>query len=113
MTAEKMNADNMSRFLDQVSKAHADQFIAMVVYGASSHRNKELEIPKNVSLIRLPPYSPELNPAEQIWNHLRRVYFANRVFRYPGCFCDSSRIRFGGDGSKQVSNPASNKLALD
>ena len=34
----------------------------------------------NVSLIRLPPYSPELNPAEQIWNILRRSYFANRVF---------------------------------
>ncbi len=68
MTAEKMNTGNMSRFLDQVSKAHPDQFIVMVVDGASSHRSKELEIPKNVSFIRLPPYSPELNPAEQIWN---------------------------------------------
>ena len=66
MTAEKMNTGNMSRFLDQVSKAHQDQFIVMVVDGASSHKSKELEIPKNVSFIRLPPYSPELNPAEQI-----------------------------------------------
>jgi transposase len=33
-----------------------------------------------VSLVFLPPYSPELNPAEQIWNVLRRNYFANRVF---------------------------------
>ena len=70
----------MSRFLEQVSQAHQDQFIVMVVDGASSHRSKELEIPKNVSLVRLPPYSPELNPAEQIWNLLRRNYFANRVF---------------------------------
>jgi transposase len=31
-------------------------------------------------LIRLPPYSPELNPVEQIWNILRRDYFANHVF---------------------------------
>jgi len=37
-------------------------------------------IGSNVSFIRLPPYSPELNPAEQIWNILRRNYFANRVF---------------------------------
>ena len=80
MTAEKMNTENMSRFLDQVSKAHPDQFIVMVVDGASSHRSQELVIPKNVSFIRLPPYSPELNPAEQIWNILRRDYFANRVF---------------------------------
>jgi len=80
MTAEKMNTESMSRFLEQVSKAYQDQFIVMVVDGASSHRSKELEIPKNVSFIRLPPYSPELNPAEQIWNKIRREYFANRVF---------------------------------
>lgn len=80
MTAEKMNTENMSRFLDQVSTAHKDEFILMVLDGASSHRSKELNIPKNVSFIRLPPYSPELNPAEQIWNILRRDYFANRVF---------------------------------
>jgi hypothetical protein len=80
MTAEKMNTENMSRFLDQVSKAHQDQFIAMVVDGASSHRRKELEIPKNVTFIRLPPYSPDLNRAVLIWNILRRDYFSNRVF---------------------------------
>jgi transposase len=52
----------------------------MVVDGASSHGSKELEILKNVSFIRLPPHSPELNPTEQIWNNIRREYFANRVF---------------------------------
>ena len=41
---------------------------------------RKVIIPKNVSLIGLPPYSPELNPAEQMWNMLRRDYFANRVF---------------------------------
>jgi len=80
MTAVKMNTENMSNFLLQVSEAHKDEFIVMVVDGASSHRCKELKVPDNVSLIRLPPYSPELNPAEQIWNVLRRDYFANRVF---------------------------------
>jgi len=80
MTTEKMNTENMSRFLAQVSEAHKGQFIVMVVDGASSHRSKELVIPENMALLRLPPYSPELNPAEQIWNVLRRKYFANRVF---------------------------------
>jgi transposase len=80
MTAVKMNTETMSNFLLQVSEAHKDEFIVMVVDGASSHRCKELKVPDNVSLIRLPPYSPELNPAEQIWNVLRRDYFANRVF---------------------------------
>lgn len=80
MTAEKMNTDSMSQFLTQVGKAHEGEFIVMVVDGASSHKSKDLKIPKNVSLLFLPPYSPELNPAEQIWNILRRDYFANRVF---------------------------------
>ena len=64
MTADKMNTDNMSRFLSQASAAHQDEFIVMVLDGASSHKSKELKIPNNVSLILLPPYSPELNPAE-------------------------------------------------
>jgi transposase len=80
MTAEKMNTENMSAFLALVSQAHPDEFIIMVLDGASSHRSKDLKLPKNVSLVPLPPYSPELNPAEQIWNTLRRDYFANRVF---------------------------------
>lgn len=80
LTADKMNTDNMSRFLSQASQAHQDEFIVMVLDGASSHKSKELKIPNNVSLILLPPYSPELNPAEQIWNVLRRDHFANRVF---------------------------------
>jgi len=80
MTAEKMNTENMSTFLTQISQAHPDEFIIMVLDGASSHKSKELKLPKNVSLVPLPPYSPELNPAEQLWNTLRRDYFANRVF---------------------------------
>jgi transposase len=80
MTTEKMNTENMTRFLAQVSEAHNREFNVMVLDGASSHKCKELKIPENVSLVFLPPYSPELNPAEQIWNVLRWYYFANRVF---------------------------------
>jgi len=80
MTAEKMNTDNMSLFLGQVSKSHSQDFVVMVLDGASSHKCKELKIPENIALVFLPPYSPELNPTELIWNVLRRNYFANRVF---------------------------------
>ena len=80
MTAEKMNTENMSRFLDQVRNAHPDDFLIMILDGASSHKAKGLNIPKKMRLMHLPPYSPELNPAERLWNILRRDYFANRVF---------------------------------
>lgn len=80
MTAEKMNTESMGRFLKQVSQTHDQDFIVMALDGAPSHRGKELEVPKNMALVFLPPYSPELNPVEQLWNVLRRDYFANRVF---------------------------------
>lgn len=80
MTLEKMNTGNMSRFLKQVSETHEQDFIVMVLDRAPSHRGKELEVPENMSLVFLPPYSPELNPVEQLWNVLRRDYFANKVF---------------------------------
>jgi len=52
----------------------------MVVDGAPSHRSAQLIIPKNMALVRLPPYAPELNPVEHLWDELREKYFTNRVF---------------------------------
>lgn len=80
MTSEKMNTESMNRFIGQVSQAHQDDFSVMVLDNASSHKSKDLKVPKNMSLVFLPPYSPELNPAEQIWNSLRKNHFANKVF---------------------------------
>lgn len=76
----QMNTEQMNQFLEQVSQAHADEFIVMVVDGASSHRGQELKIPENIRLHRLPGYSPELNPQEHIWDELREKEFPNRVF---------------------------------
>ena len=50
------------------------------VDGASSHVSKELKIPENIRLHRLPPYSPELNPVEHIWDEIREKSFPTRVF---------------------------------
>ena len=80
MTAEKMNTESMNRFLDQVRNAHPEDFLIMILDGASSHKAKGLKVPEKMRLIHVPPYSPELNPVELLWNILRRDYFANRVF---------------------------------
>jgi len=80
MTADKMCTESMSAFLAQVSVAHQEDFIVMVTDGASSHRSASLVIPENVALVFLPPYSPKLNPAEQIWRELRKNYFGNQLF---------------------------------
>jgi hypothetical protein len=80
MISPNMDTAQMSQFLAQVSKAHADEFIVMVVDGASSHCSKDLQVPENILLHRLPGYSPELNPQEHVWDELREKEFPNRVF---------------------------------
>jgi hypothetical protein len=80
MIASEMNMERMGQFLCQVSRAHSREFIIMVVDGASSHKSRELPIPANIRLHRLPGYSPELNPQEHVWDELREKEFPNRVF---------------------------------
>lgn len=46
-----------------------------------------LEVPGNMSLIRLPPYSPALNPTEILWHELREKRCANRVFESLAAVC--------------------------
>ena len=57
--------------------AHA----VMIVDGAAWHKpGGKLVVPNNISLLPLPPYSPELNPTENIWQFLRQNFLSNRVF---------------------------------
>jgi hypothetical protein len=80
MVAQSMNTPTMNRFLHQVARRHANEFVIMVLDGAPSHRGGKLVVPENMRLIALPPYSPELNPAELLWDELREKEFANRLF---------------------------------
>jgi len=80
MICREMNTDRMSNFLAQVSEAHPNDFILMVVDGASSHKSRDLHRPENIRLVPLPPYAPELNPQEHVWDELREKEFPNRVF---------------------------------
>lgn len=80
MVAQSMNTPTMNRFLRQVARRHAEEFVIMVLDGAPSHRGAKLVVPENMRLIALPPYSPELNPAELLWDELREKEFANRLF---------------------------------
>ena len=70
----------MSIFLREVSDRHLDEFILMVMDGAGWHRANALKIPDNMAIIFLPPYSPELNPVEHIWDSVREDGFSNAVF---------------------------------
>lgn len=51
----------------------------MVMDGAGWHDERALRVPKNVTILELPPYSPELNPVERVWLYLRETYLSFRV----------------------------------
>ena len=80
MIGPKMNTERMGEYLAQVTTAHPNEFIVMVVDGASPHKAKDLVVPENIRLLRLPAYSPELNPQEHVWDEIREKEFPNRVF---------------------------------
>ena len=72
----------MNLHLDEISRsvtpgAHA----VLILDGAGWHKpGGELRLPDNTSLLTLPPYSPELNPVENVWQFLRQNHLSNRVF---------------------------------
>jgi len=75
-----VNGDCMQIFLDEISVRYPDNRMIMVLDGAGWHRNESLIIPDNIQLLKLPPYSPELNPVEHLWDDLREKSFHNVVF---------------------------------
>jgi hypothetical protein len=75
-----VSAQTMSLFLDTVAQRHANEFVVMVMDQAGWHIAGELVVPQNMRLLFLPPYSPQLNPAEHLWKSLREDCFANTVF---------------------------------
>jgi hypothetical protein len=66
-------------FLDELSKSYPDHHLLIVLDGAPSHRSEKIVNPENVSLLMLPPYSPELDPAERWFEEFRRK-LSNTIF---------------------------------
>ena len=64
-------------YLDVLSKKFRTQHILLVLDGAPNHQCGILAVPDNISLLFLPPYSPELNPKENLWDEIREKIFKN------------------------------------
>ena len=74
------NGECMQIFLNEIADRYPDDNIVMVLDGASWHRHESMNLPPNIQLLALPPYSPELNPVEHLWEELREKNFHNRTF---------------------------------
>lgn len=70
----------MSIFLKQLSEKHRDDIILLCCDGAEWHKSAGLGLPDNIVLFHIPPYTPEMNPIEQIWKEIRKRGFRNEVF---------------------------------
>src|SRR4051794_11333022 len=70
----------MDVFLAELSRAvPAGTRAALVLDGAGWHVSEDLSVPANLTLIHPPPYSPELNPVERVWEYLRDRWLSHRV----------------------------------
>ena len=70
-----MNAETMGLFLRHAARSFAPERCVMFLDQAGWHLAAELRVPRRIHLCSLPAHSPELNPVESLWNHIRQNYF--------------------------------------
>ncbi|WP_166156882.1 transposase [Neochlamydia sp. AcF84] len=77
-----LNSQGVEILLKQVSQSlPASSHALLILDRASYHTSKTLKVPSNIHLLFLPPYSPELNPVENLWHYLRSHFWSNRIYR--------------------------------
>jgi transposase len=78
----RCNTSSMTLHLEEISQpVTPGAHVVLLLDQAGWHLSGKLKIPVNITLMPLPPKSPELNPAENIWQFMRDNWLSNRVFR--------------------------------
>ena len=87
-----LNTDVVNVFFEQMAQEIEEGVHVVMIWDqAGYHTSGKLKIPDNITPIVLPPYSPELNPIENLWHFLRCHHWANRAYddydelRYAAC----------------------------
>lgn len=81
LLSPRLNTEVIQVFLQNFSATlAADEHAVMIWDGAGFHTSGKLVVPDNISLVRLPSYSPELNPMENLWHYLKSHYWSNRAY---------------------------------
>ena len=75
------DTDAMQAHLEEISAiVEPDAHAVLVLDQAGWHTTARLVVPDNITLVPLPPRSPELNPVENVWQFIRENWMSNRVF---------------------------------
>lgn len=86
LIAPNVNTGTMNAFLrmlsdDVVATGSEDDVAVVIMDQAGWHTSKDLEVPDNILILLLPPYSPELNPIENLWHWMKSHYTSNRTYK--------------------------------
>ena len=74
-----VNKNTFVSYLESLAHYRPKEFKIVVIDNASFHSVKDVTLPDNLYLLRIPPHTPELNPCEQIWREIKK-YFKRKVF---------------------------------
>jgi transposase len=74
------NTGTFQLFLDEFSQTSPEEFKILLLDNGRFHKGNDLIVPKNICLLFIPPYSPELNPAEKIWWKMKRD-FSGKLYK--------------------------------
>jgi len=75
-----VNTDCMNIFLAEFAIQLGKRHTFLIMDRAAWHKAKALVVPRNIHIVLLPPYSPELNPVEQLWRYMKSKIIKNRIY---------------------------------
>jgi transposase len=81
LVAPYVNTGTMNAFLKILDRERRDdEHFVLIMDQAGWHKSRALQLPDGITVLLLPPYSPELNPVENLWHYLRSHYLSNRSY---------------------------------
>ena len=88
----RADTEAMQPHLEEISRTGAPHAHGILVMDkAGRHAPAALKVPANLSILYLPPHSPELNPHENIWQYLRQTCLSNKLFKTYQHIVDACR----------------------
>ncbi|OGI01886.1 MAG: hypothetical protein A2Y25_07995 [Candidatus Melainabacteria bacterium GWF2_37_15] len=83
LQTDKVDSQTVSKFIQDLSENYLDYDNILILDNASYHvaqGKEDFPIPKNINLLYLPTYSPDLNPIERLWKYFKEKFINNRFF---------------------------------
>jgi transposase len=81
LLAPNVDTGTMNAFLRILdAERKAGEHFVLIMDQAGWHKSRTLELPDGITVLLLPPYSPELNPVENLWHYLRSHYLSNKSY---------------------------------